>query len=135
VLGGVLRLAGVDLSKIRNAVEIVSEGKPFVTSRTTVRLTGGEGPPLEGTLGDRALEAPEAIESGPTRLSEPASTRLSEPAEPAARHTVRLQRVSALERQQGRTVERPRGFGLGTLVLALLVGAVVAAVLILYVLP
>jgi hypothetical protein len=110
MLGGFLRLAGVDLTKLARGVTIDADGNGVVTARTSVQVGGGDGGRLQL----------------PTGIDEPAGepSAASERAAPA-RHA---RRVSVLERQHRRTVERPGGLGARGLLLMTLALAAVAAV-------
>ena len=114
MLGGFLKLAGVDLTKLARGVTIGADGNGVVTARTSVQVGAGDG--------GRLLL--------PTGIDEPA-TEAPEPSEAAAERAVssrQTRRVSVLERQHGRTVERTRGLGAGALLLLVLALAAVAAV-------
>jgi hypothetical protein len=114
VVGGLLKLAGVDLAKLAGGVTIDGDGA--VTTRTSVRVTGGGG----GFLLPTGIDEPEA--------SEPIEAEPIDAAAERAAPSKHPRRVSVLERQHGRTVERPRGLGAGGLVLVTLALAAVAAV-------
>ncbi len=114
MVGGFLKLAGVDLTKLARGVTIGADGNGVVTTRTSLQVSGGDG-------GHLLL---------PTGIDEPPSEGL-EPAEAAPEPAVSSapsRRVSVLERQRGRTVERPGGLGAGGLLLVVLALAAVAAV-------
>jgi hypothetical protein len=114
MVGGFLKLAGVDLTKLARGVTIDAAGNGVVTTRTSVQIGGGDG-------GHRPL--PTGVDESPSEGLEPAEAA-PEPAIPSRQ----ARRVSVLERQHGRTVERPGGLGAGGLLLAVLVLAAAAAV-------
>jgi hypothetical protein len=114
MLGGFLKLAGIDPTKLARGIAIGADDNGVVTTRTSVQLGSGDG--------GRFL-LPTGIDEPPAEAVEP-SEAASEPAVPARP----ARRVSVLERQHGRTVERPRGLGAGGLVLVALALAAVAAV-------
>jgi hypothetical protein len=107
--GTVLKLAGLDLSKIAGTVTIEGEGsrKTVHMALPTMRLAGND-----QRKATRPTEAPAG--------------------QPARAPDDRPQHVGVLERQHGRTVERPRGLGLvGFSILLLVLAAVAAAAIIL----
>ena len=111
MLGGFLKLAGVDLTKLARGVTIDADGNGVVTARTSVQLGDGGRLPLPTGIDEPPLEAVGPSEAAPER-------------DVPSRHT---RRVSVLERQHGRTVERSRGLGAGGLLLLVLALAAVAA--------
>jgi hypothetical protein len=104
--GMVLKFAGVDLTKLTGAETVEGGGKTMRMSLPTMTLSGT----------DRSA-APASIEAAP----EPAATGGGD----------RPRRVNVLERQYGRTVERPRGLGIVGVAVLLLTLAVAAAAAIL----
>jgi hypothetical protein len=120
--GSLLKLAGVDLSKLdlsklKDAIEVDGEGKRVVTSRTTVRLSGGAGRHLldQATHGD-AAEAAQVIDSAAEGRPAPA---------PGPTATGRPRHVSVIDRPHGRTVERP---GRGGSIVLVIILAIIAGV-------
>ena len=103
--GTVLRLAGLDLSKIAGTITVESEGsrKTMHMAIPTMRLTGND---------QGQATPPTAAPAG----------------QPAGAADDRPPPVGVLERPHAPTVERPRGLGLvGIAILLLVLAAVVAA--------
>jgi hypothetical protein len=117
MVGGFLKLAGVDLTKLARGVTIDADGNGVVTTRTSLQVSSGDGGRLLIPTGIDELsgEATEPSEAAPERAVPSRQAR----------------RVSVLERQHGRTVERPRGLSAGLVLVALALAAVAAAALLL----
>ena len=122
--GNLFKLMGSDLSKFENAFDLGGDGERVVTTRTTVRTSGiGGGRRIEvATLGDN---------SGPATLIDaaPAADAPAPALGPASGMSPR--HVNVIERQRGRTVERPRRGGtvVVVIVMAVIVGIALAFLL------
>jgi len=118
---GLLKMAGLDLSQMKDAIESAGDSRRVTTSRTTVSISGGAGRHLLDLVksGDTAGAA--TLIEHASRGDQPASPPTAAVSEP-------LRHVSVVDRPRSRTVERPghRGGVILVIFLAVVVGIAIA---------
>ncbi|HTO81754.1 MAG TPA: hypothetical protein VMQ73_05945 [Methylomirabilota bacterium] len=115
------KMGGVDLTKIRDALEAGGDGNSVVTSQTTVSVSGGKGRrSITITSHGHGAEPARSIEDA----------AIAPPAEPRSANDP-VRHVSVVNRPHGRTVERPanRGMIVVVIVLAVMAGVAIALLL------
>ena len=113
--GRLFKMGGLDLTKIKDALEAGGDGNSVVTSQTTVSVSGGKARRAV-TITSHGHGAEPAASTEEAAVASPAEPKT---ADNPARH------VSVVGRQHGRTVERPGG---GRTIVVVIALAVVAGI-------